>query len=75
MKLVGGRLGTRKLFELGNRNRVSPEKEISHLKLVQFPLSLAASLAALPSISEIPFLDSCFHGFQIEILCLPVLKA
>ena len=30
------------------------------LKLVQLPLSLAATLAALPSISEIPFLDSWF---------------
>src|SRR5438477_11744687 len=28
------------------------------LKLVRLPLSLAATLAALPSISEIPFLDS-----------------
>jgi hypothetical protein len=28
------------------------------LKLARLPLSLAATLAALPSISEIPFLDS-----------------
>jgi len=30
------------------------------LKLARLPLSLAATLAALPSISEIPFLDSRF---------------
>ena len=31
----------------------------SLLKLVRFPRSLTATLAALPSISENPFLDSC----------------
>src|SRR6266508_4360291 len=36
------------------------------LKLVRLPPSLAATLAALPSISEIPFLDSCFPAFLIE---------
>ena len=29
------------------------------LKLARLPLSLVATLATLPSISEIPFLDSC----------------
>src|SRR5437763_6585043 len=35
----------------------------SQLKLVRLPLPLAATLAALPSISEIPFLDSWFSDF------------
>src|SRR5438552_16640510 len=35
----------------------------SQLKLVWLPLPLAATLAALPSISEIPFLDSWFSDF------------
>jgi hypothetical protein len=30
------------------------------LKLSRYPRFFAATLAALPSISEIPFLDSCF---------------
>ncbi len=30
------------------------------LKLARLPLSLVATLATLPSISEIPFLGSCF---------------
>ena len=34
---------------------------VPRLKLARLPLSLAATLAALPSISEIPFLDS-LHG-------------
>jgi hypothetical protein len=36
------------------------------LKLVQLPLSLAATLAVLRSISEIPFLDSCVPAFLIR---------
>src|SRR5438552_1575539 len=36
------------------------------LKLVRLPPSLAATLAALPSISEIPFLDSCVPAFLIQ---------
>jgi hypothetical protein len=44
------------------------------LKLSRSPRSFAATLAALPSISEIPFLDSCVPdlvsswilGFQIN---------
>ena len=35
------------------------------LKLVRLPPSLAATLAALPSISEIPFLDSRVPAFLI----------
>ena len=38
-------------FYLGN--------PVPRLKLARLPLSLAATLAALPSVSEIPFLDSC----------------
>jgi len=59
--------GIRKNWELGQRtSRGSPAILIQswhsfpQLKLVQLPLSLAATLAALPSISEIPFLDSWF---------------
>ena len=36
------------------------------LKLARLPLSLAATLAALPSISEIPFLDSSVPAFLIK---------
>src|SRR5260370_34117460 len=36
------------------------------LKLVRLPLALAATLAALPSISKIPFLDSCVLAFLIR---------
>jgi len=36
------------------------------LKLSRYPRFFAATLAALPSISEIPFLDSCFPGFLIQ---------
>ena len=37
------------------------------LKLVRLPLSLPATLAALPSISEIPFLDSWFPDLFILV--------
>jgi hypothetical protein len=42
------------------------------LKLVRLPLSLAATVAALPSISEIPFLDSwlrCCAGHRTRGHC------
>ena len=38
-------------------NRLMIRVHSCGLKLVRLPLSLAATLAALPSISEIPFLD------------------
>jgi hypothetical protein len=39
------------------------------LKLAPFPSSLAAAVAALPSISEIPFLGSCVpdHFFVVFV--------
>ena len=52
-------------------------KPIPRLKLARLPPLLAASRAALPSISEIPFLDSCFPErlpsfcFLIETHSLP----
>ena len=55
---------------LRNRNRgnlrtrppISDSKSscVPALKLSRYPRFFAATLAALPSISEIPFLDSCF---------------
>jgi len=36
------------------------------LKLARLPLSLAATVAALPSISEIPFLDFRVPAFLIK---------
>ena len=39
----------------------------SQLKLVRLPLPLAATLAALPSISEIPFLDSWFSDLLVLV--------
>src|ERR1700751_5658909 len=48
---------SRRYCELGKQEpRKSGERG---LKLVRLPPSLAATLATLPSISEIPFLDFC----------------
>ncbi|PYL48160.1 MAG: hypothetical protein DMF32_09560 [Verrucomicrobia bacterium] len=47
-------------FFAGLYSTFSPE-----LKLSRCPRSFAAALAALPSISEIPFLDSCFPGSNV----------
>ena len=41
------------------------------LKLVRLPPSFAATLTALPSISEIPFLDSCVPAFLIKCSEIP----
>jgi hypothetical protein len=55
----------------------SVDKNVVALKLRRCPSSVAATLAALPSISEIPFLDSCFPErlpsfyFLIETHSLP----
>jgi hypothetical protein len=47
-------------FESGNQELTFPEKGCfcRILKLARLSLSLDATLAALPSISKIPFLDS-----------------
>jgi hypothetical protein len=42
------------------------------LKLVRFPRSLAPTLAALPSISEIPFLGSCPPKDGLAVANLPL---
>src|ERR1700756_3972119 len=57
-------------FHFGNpRARlrsIAPTCPPLRLKLARLPLSLAASLAALPSISETSFLNSSVPGFLIE---------
>jgi hypothetical protein len=46
------------ILESGEKEMKNGEQDfLLMLKLARLPLSLAATLAALPSISEIPFLD------------------
>ena len=47
-------------FRFMNQEKRKSENGAVGLKLVRLPRSLAATLAVLPSISEIPFLDSSF---------------
>jgi hypothetical protein len=47
-------------FRFLNQERRKSGNGGGDLKLVRLPRSLAATLAAFPSISEIPFLDSAF---------------
>jgi uncharacterized membrane protein YfbV (UPF0208 family) len=50
------------IFESGNQEPIFPEKNVgfSHvLKLTRFGPALAAALAVLAFIWEIPFFDSC----------------
>ena len=51
-------------FYLGN--------PVPRSKLARLPLSLAATLAVLPSISEIPFLDSCFPDSFLSAETWPI---